>query len=95
MIVLCIAYHNIAVEQEFLKQYQASLNSYSKAAQSAQKYLGESHPMTNNLSDVLDQATNKIAGLLQKSLAKNQKIENRIGKTADDLEYMIRKEEIV
>lgn len=35
MIVLCIAYHNIAVEQEFLKQYQASLNSYSKAAQSA------------------------------------------------------------
>ena len=32
---LCIAYHNIAVEQEFLKQYQASLNSYAKAAQSA------------------------------------------------------------
>jgi hypothetical protein len=32
MIVLCIAYHNIAVEQEFLKQYQASLNSYAKAA---------------------------------------------------------------
>ena len=41
MIVLCIAYHNIAVEQEFLKQYQASLNSYAKAAQSASKYLGE------------------------------------------------------
>lgn len=35
LIVLCIAYHNIAVEQEFLKQYQASLNSYAKAAQSA------------------------------------------------------------
>lgn len=32
LIVLCIAYHNIAVEQEFLKQYQASLNSYAKAA---------------------------------------------------------------
>jgi hypothetical protein len=46
MIVLCIAYHNIAVEQEFLKQYQASLNSYAKAAQSASKYLGETHPMT-------------------------------------------------
>lgn len=51
--------------------------------------------MTNNLSDVLNQATNKIAGLLQKSLAKNQKVENRIGKTADDLEYMIRKEEMI
>ena len=93
MIVLCIAYHNIAVEQEFLKQYQASLNSYSKAAQSAQKYLGDAHPMTSNLSDVLNQATNKIAALLQKNLAKNQKIESKIGKTADDLEYMIRKEE--
>ena len=44
--VLCIAYHNIAVEQEFLKQYQASLNSYAKAAQSAHKYLGADHPMT-------------------------------------------------
>ena len=44
--VLCIAYHNIAVEQEFLKQYQASLNSYAKAAQSAHKYLGAEHPMT-------------------------------------------------
>ena len=32
LIVLCIAYHNIAVEQEFLKQYQAALNSYAKAA---------------------------------------------------------------
>jgi len=46
LIVLCIAYHNIAVEQEFLKQYQASLNSYAKAAQSALKYLGDVHPMT-------------------------------------------------
>ena len=46
LIVLCIAYHNIAVEQEFLKQYQASLNSYAKAAQSALKYLGDMHPMT-------------------------------------------------
>lgn len=44
--VLCIAYHNIAVEQEFLKQYQASLNSYDKAAKSAQQYLGIEHPMT-------------------------------------------------
>ena len=59
--VLCIAYHNIAVEQEFLKQYQASLNSYAKAAQSAHKYLGEAHPMTQNMNEVLNQATKKIA----------------------------------
>ncbi len=35
MTVLCIAYHNIAVEQEFLKQYNPCLRSYRKAAQYA------------------------------------------------------------
>lgn len=62
--VLCIAYHNIAVEQEFLKQYQASLNSYAKAAQSAHKYLGAEHPMTQNMNEVLNQATKKIANII-------------------------------
>lgn len=72
LIVLCIAYHNIAVEQEFLKQYQASLNSYAKAAQSASKYLGEGHPMTQNMNEVLTQATKKIAGIIQKTMQKTQ-----------------------
>ena len=66
--VLCIAYHNIAVEQEFLKQYQASLNSYAKAAQSAHKYLGADHPMTHNMNEVLNQATKKIAQIIQKTM---------------------------
>lgn len=70
MIVLCIAYHNIAVEQEFLKQYQASLNSYAKAAQSASKYLGEGHPMTQNMNEVLTQATKKIAAIIQKTMVR-------------------------
>jgi len=30
--VLCIAYHNIAVEHEFLKEYNPSLRAYRKAA---------------------------------------------------------------
>ena len=72
LIVLCIAYHNIAVEQEFLKQYQASLNSYAKAAQSALKYLGDMHPMTQNMNEVLTQATKKIAGIIQKTMSKGQ-----------------------
>ena len=72
MIVLCIAYHNIAVEQEFLKQYQASLNSYAKAAQSASKYLGEQHPMTQNMNEVLTQATKKIAAIIQKTMVRGQ-----------------------
>lgn len=70
--MLCIAYHNIAVEQEFLKQYQASLNSYAKAAQSALKYLGDSHPMTQNMNEVLTQATKKIAAIIQKTMSKGQ-----------------------
>lgn len=110
LIVLCIAYHNIAVEQEFLKQvsqlpclrflqYQASLNSYAKAAQSASKYLGEGHPMTQNLNEVLSQATRKIATLIQKSFNKtasgvgyqmSNEYQQRLGKTADDLENLIR-----
>lgn len=72
LIVLCIAYHNIAVEQEFLKQYQASLNSYAKAAQSALKYLGDMHPMTQNMNEVLTQATKKIAAIIQKTMSKGQ-----------------------
>jgi hypothetical protein len=46
------------------------LNSYAKAAQSAAKYLGESHPMTQNMNEVLTQATKKIAGIIQKTMAK-------------------------
>ncbi len=114
LIVLCIAYHNIAVEQEFLKQvsltfthlamnnqYQASLNSYAKAAQSATKYLGEGHPMTQNLNDVLNQATRKIAAILQKNFNKTASQsgyyqgmsdfnQQRMGKTVEDLESLMR-----
>lgn len=45
-------------------QYQASLNSYAKAAQSASKYLGDGHPMTQNMNEVLSQATKKIANII-------------------------------
>lgn len=89
MIVLCIAYHNIAVEQEFLNQYQAALNSYAKAAQSAAKYLGESHQMTSNMNEVLNQATKKIAAVIQKTMNKGN-LNNKVGMAAEDLETLIR-----
>jgi tetratricopeptide (TPR) repeat protein len=87
--VLCIAYHNIAVEQEFLKQYQASLNSYAKAAQSAHKYLGADHPMTQNMNEVLNQATKKIANIIQKSMSR-QKVGQKGGISTENLETLIR-----
>jgi hypothetical protein len=46
------------------------LNSYAKAAQSAHKYLGAEHPMTQNMNEVLNQATKKIAGVIQKSISR-------------------------
>lgn len=46
------------------------MNSYAKAAQSAAKYLGEGHPMTQNMNEVLSQATKKIASIIQKTMAK-------------------------
>ena len=90
--VLCIAYHNIAVEQEFLKQYQASLNSYAKAAQSAHKYLGAEHPMTQNMNEVLNQATKKIANVIQKSMNRMStgKQGSKAGISTENLETLIR-----
>jgi len=42
------------------------LNSYDKAAKSAQQYLGIEHPMTQNMNEVLNQAKKKIAGVIKK-----------------------------
>ena len=37
-----------------------------KAAQSAHKYLGENHGMTQTMNESLNQASKKIAGVVQK-----------------------------
>ena len=36
------------------------------------KYLGEAHPMTQNMNEVLTQATKKIAAIIQKTMSKTQ-----------------------
>lgn len=45
--------------------------------------------MTSNLNEVLNQATKKIAALIQKSLNKNN-LESKIGRAAEDLETLLR-----
>ncbi len=47
--VLAIAYHNIGVEQEFLKKFDQSLSSYRKGVEVADRYLGASHSITVTL----------------------------------------------
>jgi tetratricopeptide (TPR) repeat protein len=47
--VLAICYHNIGVECEFLKHYQASLQAYTKGVEIASVYLGATHGITQTL----------------------------------------------
>jgi len=49
--VLAIAYHNVGVEQEFMKKYHESSESYQKGSKIAEKYLGLDHSMTITLKN--------------------------------------------
>lgn len=47
--VLAIAYHNVGVEQEFLKKYENSIKSYRTGVEVAERYLGPEHAITTTL----------------------------------------------
>ncbi|OQR88937.1 hypothetical protein THRCLA_10013 [Thraustotheca clavata] len=49
--VLCIAYHNIGVEHEYLNQFQQSVTSYQKGVGIAEQYLGNTHGVTISLTN--------------------------------------------
>jgi tetratricopeptide (TPR) repeat protein len=51
--VLAIAYHNIGVEQEFLKRYDQSVLSYRKGVEVAERYLGPKHAICITLKNSL------------------------------------------
>ena len=54
--VLAVAYHNLAVELEFLKNYESALDAYEKAYLTTKDYLGESDTFTHNLMLVYQKA---------------------------------------
>lgn len=54
--VMAIAYHNVAVEQEYLKKYELSIQSYRKALEIAEKHLGPDQGITHVLKDVSTKA---------------------------------------
>ena len=66
--VLSVAYHNIGVEYEFLKEYQQSLNAYRKAIENAEKNLSGSSDMVDNLKNVYYQALEKIGETVKKTV---------------------------
>ncbi len=54
--MLAIAYHNMGVEQEFLRSYPAAILSYKKAVNFAEKNLGPEDGITQNLRNVFENA---------------------------------------
>lgn len=58
--VLAIAYHNMGVEQEFLRSYHAAIMSYKKAVNFAEKNLGPDNGITENLRNVYENARSEL-----------------------------------
>jgi len=58
--VLAIAYHNLGVEHEYLKQYEEAILTYRKAVNFARNHLGEHSQVAKNLQNVLDTAAAQI-----------------------------------
>ena len=67
--VLAIAYHNIGVEQEFLKRYDQSVLSYRKGVEVAERYLGPKHAICITLKNSLV-ASKKAAAAQSKGVRK-------------------------
>ena len=54
--VLTIAYHNLGVEQEFLKRYYDAVESYRMAMDFATRYLGSQDKVTRSMKQIYERA---------------------------------------
>lgn len=68
MAVLAIAYHNIGVEQEFLKRFDQSIISYTKGIEIAERYLGARHSINLTLKDSLAAAKQVVNAQAEKAM---------------------------
>lgn len=59
--VLVVAYHNMAVELEYLKRNGEALMMYGKAVKLADEYLIEGHPVVDNVKSVYENALKEEA----------------------------------
>ena len=62
--VLAIAYHNMGVEQEFLRSFPAAILSYKKAVNFAEKNLGPDDGITQNLRNVFENAKIEVSTMI-------------------------------
>jgi len=77
--VLAIAYHNIGVEQEFLKRYEHSVLSYKKGVEVAERYLGTKHAITITLNNSMVLAKKSAAAAAFKPEKQKSIINNGYG----------------
>jgi hypothetical protein len=59
--VMCIAYYNMGVEQEFLQDYESCVRSYKTGVGLAEQYLGVDHAITTSLRNACLAAKRTIA----------------------------------
>lgn len=64
--MVVIALHNIAVQYEYLNQYQSAIHTYQKSYDYSKKYLGPGHSFTQKMEKVLHESTTKIKGIIEK-----------------------------
>jgi len=79
--ILAVAYHNLGVEQEFLKLYSEALASYKQARLFALKYLGVDDGIYKNLNEVYEKACKELGNQMERQREKNMRqqttMENR------------------
>jgi len=57
--VLAIAYHNVAVERDYMHQWEQAAAAYRQGHEVAKKCLGDQHPLTQTLGKNLEAAMQK------------------------------------
>lgn len=60
--VLAIAYHNVAVERDYLHQWDQAAEAYEKGYQVAKKCLGDQHPLTQTLGKNVEKSQHYARG---------------------------------
>lgn len=67
--VLAIAYHNVAMERDFLEQYEKAAAAYQQGYQVARRCLGEDHPLSLTLGKNCDAVLQKSQKLTKTAVA--------------------------
>mmetsp|Transcript_102325 Transcript_102325/g.298369 ORF Transcript_102325/g.298369 Transcript_102325/m.298369 type:complete len:352 (-) Transcript_102325:142-1197(-) len=58
--VLCIAYHNLAVEHEYLKNFESAVCTYAEGLRWATRFLSEGHQLIGILRDSVEAVKGKL-----------------------------------